>query len=72
MAATLLPSLGSPANQRQPPLPTVTVHWLQDEHAMKEEGRMSNPIFSSVYYVTGSSEEGTLRQARTGQLWQPF
>lgn len=39
---------------------------------MKEEGRMSNPIFSSVYYVTGSSEEGTLRQARTGQLWQPF
>ena len=37
---------------------------MQDEHAMKEEGRMSNPIFSSVYYVTGSSEEGRLRQVR--------
>lgn len=31
---------------------------------MKEEGRMSNPIFSSVYYVTGGSEEGSLRQVR--------
>lgn len=35
---------------------------------MKEEGHMVNPIFSSVYYVTGSSEEGSLRQVRT---WSP-
>ncbi|PRW61039.1 hypothetical protein C2E21_0196 [Chlorella sorokiniana] len=40
-------------------------HYDKDEHAMKEEGRMVNPLFSSVYYVTGSSEEGSLRQAPT-------
>ena len=37
----------------------LRVHTLQDEHAMKEERCMCNPILSSVYYATGASSTGS-------------
>jgi hypothetical protein len=37
-------------------------HFDKDEHAMAEEGRMVNPILSSVLYLTGSRGD-SLRQA---------
>ena len=38
-------------------------HFDKDEHAMAEEGRMVNPILSSVLYLTGGRGD-SLRQAR--------
>ena len=38
-------------------------HFDKDEHAMAQEGRMVNPILSSVLYLTGSRRD-SLRQAR--------
>ncbi|KAH7619643.1 hypothetical protein Ndes2526B_g06625 [Nannochloris sp. 'desiccata'] len=36
----------------------LAFHFDKDEHAMKEEGRMVNPIFSSVLYLTGGGDCG--------------
>ncbi|KAL4441856.1 hypothetical protein ABPG77_003772 [Micractinium sp. CCAP 211/92] len=57
-------------------------HFDKDEHAMKQHGRMANPILSSVLYLTGAPEDagaevaadaGTaLRQAPTVLIDQWF
>lgn len=36
----------------------LAFHFDKDEHAMKEEGRMVNPILSSVLYLTGGGDLG--------------